>query len=345
MEGAIQETNAARGNGQGRRQLRKAAFLSDGTPHHPGDVLDHVYRDGRRQRIARLCDLHPETISSATLRRNAEVLRDIEVAFSTWGMPVLDDEQVALMPNLKILFYAAGATRGFREPFLRAGVKVVSATAANAIPVAEFCLGHILLALSGWHRNSREATGPVPAHPLNGYHGPGAYGELVALLGGGAISSKLQEMLDAFRVRRMVVASRPERRVHTLEEAFEGAFVVSNHFPDMPDNQRVFGADLFRRMRPNAVFLNTGRGGQVNEEGLARVLAERPDLTAILDVQHPEPPLAGSPLYDLPNALLSTHISGSKNDELARMADLVIEEFERWDRGEPLRHEVTDEQL
>jgi phosphoglycerate dehydrogenase-like enzyme len=345
MEATLQaQAPAARGP-QARKRLRKAAFFSDGTPSEPGDVIAHVYRDGRRERIAELCDLHPEVISRATLRENAESLRDLEVIFSTWGMPVLGDEEVALLPSLKCLFYAAGATRGFRAPFLRAGVRVVSATAANAVPVAEFCLGQILLAVAGWQRNSREARDPASAHPLSGFRGPGAYGEVVALLGNGAISRKLQELLEPFSLRRIVVDSWPGQRVVSLEEAFEKAFVVSNHFPDVPETRGILGEDLFRRMRPGAVFINTGRGQQVDEAGLVRVLRQRPDVTAVLDVAHPEPPVAGSPLFSLPNVLLSTHISGSKNDELGRMADLVIEEFVRWERTGELLHEVDEEQL
>ena len=60
---------------------------------------------------------------------------------------------------------------------------------------------------------------------------------------------------------------------------------------------------------------------------------------------YPEPPEAGSPLYEMPNVHLSSHIAGSLNDEIVRMADYVIEEFGRWERGEPLLFEVTSERL
>ena len=55
--------------------------------------------------------------------------------------------------------------------------------------------------------------------------------------------------------------------------------------------------------------------------------------------------LPGSPLYSLPNVQLSSHIAGSLHDEVVRMADYVIAEYERWARGEPLRYAVTLEML
>ena len=83
----------------------------------------------------------------------------------------------------------------------------------------------------------------------------------------------------------------------------------------------------------------------MDEDGLIRVLQARPDLSALLDVTHPEPPSADSPLYSLPNAQLSSHIAGSLGDEVVRMADYMIEEFARRQRGEALRYAVTPEML
>lgn len=69
-------------------------------------------------------------------------------------------------------------------------------------------------------------------------------------------------------------------------------------------------------MRQGATFINTGRGAQVDEAGLIEVFKRRPDLTALLDITCPEPPEDGSELYTLPNIHLSSHIAGSKNDEV-----------------------------
>jgi phosphoglycerate dehydrogenase-like enzyme len=183
--------------------------------------------------------------------------------------------------------------------------------------------------------------------------GQGNYGETVALIGVGQIARRLIALLKPFNLKVLVVdpyLSEAEAAALgvgkiTLEDAFRKAYVVSNHLPNLPTLQKVLHGGLFASMRPNATFINTGRGAQVNEPELLAVLKARPDLTALLDVTHPEPPEAGSEFYTLPNAHLSSHIAGSINDEVLRMADYMIEEFSNWRDGKPLRYAVSLEML
>ena len=78
---------------------------------------------------------------------------------------------------------------------------------------------------------------------------------------------------------------------------------------------------------------------------MIEVLEERDDLTALLDVVYPEPPVAGSKLYTLPNVRLSPHIAGSMNDEVHRMSDYMICEYKRFASGEPCLYEVSESML
>lgn len=297
------------------------------------ETVDYVYSESQRKQIAEVTDLMPEIVNAGNFD-NVD-LKDVEVIFSTWGMMNFTDEQLDRMPNLKAVFYGAGATDYFARPLLARGIKVISAWRANAIPVAEFVLAQIILSMKNYFSNNWN----------NKFAGPGCYGETVALIGAGAISSKLQEMLKVLNLNVLVIPSRPERRTVSLEEAFRTAYVVSNHLPNREDNQKVLTKELFASMRQGATFINTGRGAQVDEAGLIEVLKARPDLTALLDVTFPEPPEAGSELYTLPNVRLTTHIAGSLNDEVHRMADYVIGDYLHFAAGEPLEHEVTEEML
>lgn len=297
------------------------------------ETVDYVYSEAQRKQIAEVTDLMPEIVNAGNF--DSVDLKDVEVIFSTWGMMCFTDEQLDRMPNLKAVFYGAGATDYFARPLLARGIKVISAWKANAIPVAEFVLAQIILSMKNYFSNNW----------TNKFAGPGCYGETVALIGAGAISSKLQEMLKVLNLNVLVIPSRPERRTVSLEEAFRTAYVVSNHLPNREDNQKVLTRELFASMRQGATFINTGRGAQVDEAGLIEVLKARPDLTALLDVTFPEPPEAGSELYTLPNVRLTTHIAGSLNDEVHRMADYVIGDYLHFAAGEPLEHEVTEEML
>ena len=113
--------------------------------------------------------------------------------------------------------------------------------------------------------------------------------------------------------------------------------------------------DVFKDMKMTSDFMAASIGTnpviirkllqQLKAAGLIEVFKQRPDLTALLDLTWPEPPEDGSELYTLPNIHLSSHIAGSKNDEVHRMADYMIEEYKRFADGKPLMHEVTEKIL
>ena len=116
-------------------------------------------------------------------------------------------------------------------------------------------------------------------------------------------------------------------------------------WPDKPEIAGLLNGAMFARLREGATFINTGRGRTVNETDLIATMRRRPDLTALLDVTHPEPPPPASPLFTLPNLRVSSHIAGAISDEVHRLADCCIEEYTRYSRGESLSHAVTLEML
>ncbi len=331
----------------------KSSFFCEDVPFYDGDMLDYVYASGRHQQVGTITDLYPVVITRANFIEQAEALAQVEAIFSTWGMFPLGPSELDRMPRLKAVFYAAGSVKGFAEPLLDRGIVVCSSRTANGVAVAEFCLGQILLACKGYFRNARDCRTPERNNQKIAFHGQGAYGEKIAIISAGQIGRRLIELLRPFRLKVLVVdpyLSEPEAEALkvtkvTLQEAFREAYVVSNHLPNLPELQQVLNGELFAAMRPDATFINTGRGAQVNEPEMIAVLRKRPDLMALLDVTDPEPAPAGSALYELSNVQLSSHLAGAHNDEVVRMADFMIEDFVHWSRGEPLRHAVNLDEL
>ncbi len=328
-----------------QQQLKKAAFFGESTQ------IARVYKQGRREQVAAATELYPHIVTGADFVTHVSHLQDLEVIFSTWGMPPLTEGQIAQLPRLRAVFYAAGSVQGFARAFLERNVLVVSAWAANAVPVAEFTLAQILLAGKGYFANTREYVSPESRSTA--YLGPGNFGETVALLGCGQIGRAVIALLQPFHLRVVVFdpfltpdAAQEMGVVKvSLEEAFAQGMVVSNHLANLPETAGLLRGAHFAQMRLHATFINTGRGQTVAEEEMCAVLNARPDLTALLDVTHPEPPAADSALYALPNVQLTTHIAGSVGDEVVRMADYMLSEFRAWEQGEELRYAVTREML
>jgi phosphoglycerate dehydrogenase-like enzyme len=311
--------------------------------------LDRVFARGRREKLEAVAALFPDYVSADRFAEQAPFLQNVQVLFSTWGM----DEELARLvcglPNLKILFHAAGSVQSFARPLLDRDITIVSAWAANAVPVAQFTAAQILLSLKGYFRNARETLATGNRGRAVTTDAPGAFGECVALLGCGMVGRAVAERLRPDGLE--VIAFDPHlsdaeavglgvRKV-SLPQAFAQAQVVSNHLPDLPSTRGLLSGRLFESMRPGATFINTGRGATVSEAGLYSMLVARPDLTALLDVTFPEPPPADSAWYQLANVHLSSHIAGSNGNEVTRMADYCLEEFAAWRRGDPLRYAIT----
>ncbi len=273
---------------------KKAALFYD-YPLSDGEVFGL----GRRERIAALTELYPDVINGSNFDQHALNFGDLEVIFATWGMPNLSDQQLARLPKLEAVFYAAGNVKAFARQLVDHDIILVSAWAINAIPVAEMCLAQILLSLRGYFRavrQYRERRTP----DAKAFRRSGVAGETIGLIGMGKIGTLVRQRLRDFPLD--VIACDPfltdaraiELEVEKVElpELFRRASIVSNHIPDLPSTRGVLTAELFGAMRAGATFINTGRGAQVVEADLIAVLEARPDLTALLDVTWPEPPAA-----------------------------------------------------
>ena len=324
----------------------KTIFLCDSVNN-----FNRVYNGGVRARLQMLTDVENLCYTKADVLAAPAKFAEVEYVFSTWGMPALSEEEIqACLPGLKCVFYAAGSVQGFARPFLNCGVKVFSAWAANAVPVAEYAVSQIILANKGFFTHARllgMGRREDSNRLLSAY--PGNFHAKVGLIGCGMIGSLVAEMLKNYDLEVMAFdpfLSEERARelgvtVCSLDRLFASCNVVSNHLANNDRTRGMLTYSHFQSMPPYAAFLNTGRGAQVVEDDLVRALTERPDLTAVLDVTDPEPSPAGHPFYTLPNCYLTPHIAGSLGDEVVRMAEYMVQEWADYAAGKPCRYEVT----
>ncbi|RYX83645.1 hydroxyacid dehydrogenase [bacterium] len=326
----------------------QTAIFCDHGPNY--SQLPRVFGPTFKAHLEYRAKLFPEIVTQSNFANLSPKLRDTEAIFATWGMWSLAPEQLEALPNLKAVFYAAGSVRHFAPILLERDIIVTSSWQANAIPVAQFTLSQILLSNKGYWRNQREYENNAQ---WNVFSGRGNYGATVAVLGAGQVGRKLIELLRPFDLRVIVFdpflsykgAEALGVEKVELEEAFATGDVVSNHVADLPATYDLIRGEHLCLMPKNATFINTGRGRTVNQDELEQVFARRDDLTALLDVTEPEPLPLDHPLRRLPNVHLTCHIAGSIGDEVGRMGEYALQEFERWQNGEPLRYAVNREML
>ena len=322
----------------------KALFMTSGIKK-----IDEVYTRSTREKLAEKLDFL-EPVTSADQLAARHDLADAEIIFSTWGMLPLTAEQIsAYLPKLKAVFYGAGSVQYFARPFIESGIQVFSAWAANAVPVAEYTVAQIILANKGYFQRFHRLPGePWNNRSFGGYY-TGNFGNKVGLVGVGMIGKLVASMLKVYNLGILAfdpflseekAAELGVRKV-SLETLFSECTVISNHLANNPQTVGMLNVRLFSLMKPNATFINTGRGAQVVEDDLIAALEAEPARVALLDVTMPEPPKPDSKFYTLPNVFLSPHIAGSLGDEVARMGDYMAEEFDRWSADEPTKWGVT----
>ncbi|MBI3959598.1 MAG: hydroxyacid dehydrogenase [Chloroflexi bacterium] len=314
------------------------------------DALPKIYGPAQQTALAELVEFVAPPQHALSVQENPALLADVEVIFSGWGMPAMDEEFLAHAPNLKALFYGAGSVKKIVTGASWArGVRVTSAYGANAVTVSHYTLAQVIFSLKrGWHfaRAIRESGGWVNRTPV-----PGTYGSTVGLVSLGQVGRRVAKLLQVLDVQ--VIAYDPFAsdtdaaalgvELVALDEVFRRADVVSLHAPWLPETVGMITGAHFASMKENATFINTARGAIVREAEMIAVLQERPDLWAILDVTYPEPPAPDSSLYSLPNVVLTPHIAGALDDECQRMGQVMVDELRRFLAGEVMEYEITEE--
>ncbi len=318
------------------------------------EKLYEVYPCYIRKQLTESYSLDPDfVLTQENLSEYASKASEIEYIFSTWNMPCWSADEIrTYLPNLKAVFYAAGTVQYFAKPFLENGVRVFSAWKANGLPVAEYTFAQIILANKKYFKYVRKnPLGWIKKEKVN--IPMGNYKFKVGILGDGAIGSEVIARLKTLEceiylfsiTKSAEEATKEGIHLCSLDEIFRECDVISNHLANNPQTQKIITREQLCSMKPDATFINTGRGAQVDEKGLCVALMQQKDRTALLDVTHPEPPKFYSPLWYLPNVYMTPHIAGSLGQEFWRMADYMLKESIALTNHQDLHYEVTAEML
>lgn len=265
-----------------------------------------------------------------------------EVEF--WVAPFLAGPQATRpltdMTNVKVVqLLSAGAD--VWTPRIPDGVVLCDAKGVHTDATAEWAVTATAASLRGFDGYAR-AQARREWLP----HRPGATlaGKRVLIVGAGDIGDAIARRVVAFGAEPVMVARRPRAGVHSQQELprlLPDADVVVLIVPLTGDTRGMVDAEFLARMRDGALLVNAARGPVVDT---AALIAETGSgrISAALDVTDPEPLPSDSPLWTMPNVLITPHIGGAVHGFMQRAYTLVDAQLRRRLAGEPLHNVVVD---
>ena len=284
-----------------------------------------------------------------TAEQWAELLAGVEALITTWGAPCLDEHALSRNKTLRIVGHAAGSVAGIvSDELTRRGVRVVTANAEMARSVAEWCLMMTLVAARQLLQYTKFGDAGR-LHPEQRALATSPYDLIIGIWGYGDISRWLIKLLRPFEPKAILIASnhlsptdaqaQGLRKVE-LDELLATADIIHVLTGLTAQNKGRVGGELLSRVKDGATLINAGRAALIEREALLGELRKQ-RFSAITDVHYNEPPAADDPFLTLPNLIMTPHCAGRTSR--SRYVRLVLEEFDRFYRGEPLQHEITRE--
>jgi phosphoglycerate dehydrogenase-like enzyme len=272
-------------------------------------------------------------------------LAEIEVVFAwNFDRPALLDV-VPRAPRLRWIQSISAGVEEFATPVLAEhGVVLTSAAGVYDPGLAESVLGFLLALSARIVEDARLTPGSWPTDGTRLLRGTTAL-----IVGAGSIGTETGRLLRAagVGVRGIARTPRPPDEVFEriggpvdLHEELAGADHVVNVLPRTPGTERMFDAAAFAAMRRTALFVNIGRGATVDEPALIDALRSGAIAGAALDVFDVEPLPADSPLWRMPNVLISPHRAGDHEGWPRDVVALFADNLRRYLAGEPLRNVV-----
>ena len=248
-------------------------------------------------------------------------------------------------PRLRWIQSISAGVEEFARPVLTEHDVVLTSAAGVYDPgLAESVLGFLLALSARILEDARLSPGEWPSERTTLLRGTTAL-----IVGAGSIGTETGRLLRAAGVHVRGIARTPRspddvfERIGDADDLLAGlaeADHVVNVLPRTASTERMFDASAFAAMKPTAFFVNIGRGATVDEAALIDALATGVIGGAALDVFDVEPLPADSPLWTMPNVLVSPHRAGDHDGWPRDVVALFADNLRRYLAGEPLRNVV-----
>lgn len=254
---------------------------------------------------------------------------------------------ISKTPYVKWLHsFSAGVDRILTPSVIASDMIVSSSSGIHATPIAEHIIGFMLMFTRGFHAAVRNQQKHVweKYQALDELHGKN-----ILIVGLGEIGTETARLAGGFGAHVSAVSRSSKEKpvfVERLEKSErldamlpEADFVVIT-LPHTNETHYLFDKKKFALMKRSAIVINIGRGGIVNEADLIDALNNKIIAGAGLDVFEKEPLPADSPLWDMPNVIITPHHSGLSQKYMDRAVELFCKNLQAYLKGERLPNEV-----
>ena len=248
-------------------------------------------------------------------------------------------ETLSQLPKLKLIAVAATGVDNVDLAYCRSHDIAVCNTrgyAVNSLPE------HALMLMLALRRNLIAYRNDVKAgrwheakqfclldHPIGDLRGA-----ILGIVGFGTLGKSMAQLGRAIGME-VIVAVRDDRA--GFEEVLRRSDVVSLHCPLTEETKNLIGSEELAQMKPDAILINTARGGLIDDHALIEALKSGRLAGAGIDVLRNEPPREGNPLLevDLPNLIVTPHNAWASRQAMQTLADQLVDNLEAFVRGSP----------
>jgi len=257
------------------------------------------------------------------------------------------------VPKLRYIQSISAGTDQFDKPAIgAAGIRLASAQGVNMRAVAEHAMS-LILGLARQIHFARDNQARQHWRPMisdRAIREDELGGKTLVIVGLGNIGLRLAKLASAFDMRIIGVrrSAEPQPHVDTvvhpdkLAEVVAGADFVALTCPLTPETEGLIDARILSAMKPSAFLINVARGRVVDEAALIEALGKGTIAGAGLDCVHEEPLPAASPLWSLPQVLVTPHSAGETRAYECNVIDIFLDNLDRLARGETaLRNQIV----
>lgn len=272
-----------------------------------------------------------------------EMIENAEIIFG-W----LTKEQKSWAKKLRWLHLPSAGADGYTQPeeYCNKDIRISTSSGVFGQPIAE----HVFAMILSHNRNLQEyAYYKAEKRWVRGWETKDFFGSTIGILGLGDIGSQIAKRAKVWGAR--VLAIRRSRTpapdyvdgLYTMEEMDEvltqSDYVVLA-LPNTHKTKGMISEEKLRLMKPGAFLVNIGRGSLIDQEALIKALTEGWIGGAGLDVTDPEPLPEDSPLWELPNVILTPHTSGGSPTNDRRRMSIFLHNLECYIKDRPLQNQV-----